>query len=673
MVFVLRQFHRWIGLAVCLFLISQGLTGATLVWKDDWLRALVPEARASVVSTTESFVLAARAAMKIPGARAMELAHPGLALHYVFLPKGGGLYIDQQGRPVANQVPGRFEHQLASFHAYLLLEHGIGGPIIGVLGVCLIFMSISGLIVWTSYRKSFRLRPLPASLARRDTLAAHRNFGVLVGVATLYMGCLGTGLAFREAILGGPMSPGSGHGPGPAARHVAGAPAPEIDWQKRLSALKTRFPDATPNLLFWLKGPSAPVLVTLRHGEAYRRGYTKAAVTADGKIINVRDARLQPWLVRAYDDFHSLHAAEVGGPAYKVVVSCIGLSLAFLGLTGGWSIMSKLADDLRRRRQRPGVAANAPLRLMVKDAHDVTGRVKRFELVSPDGSPLPPFTAGAHMDVRMPNGLIRSYSLLNPPSERHRYVIGVLRENSSRGGSAWMHDELSPGAEIEVEGPINNFELDDSAAEHLLIAGGIGITPLLSMAHALADKGARFRLLYCTRSRPEAAFADHIEEWFGVAAEFIHDDGIPGRGLDLSGRLAQRPDGAHLYVCGPRGFIDAARAAAEHWPPGTVHFEFFSAAAGDSTARDEPFDVELARSGRYLHVPANRSLLEVLRTDGMRVKTVCRAGVCGTCKTRVLAGVVDHRDEFLTDAERANWMQVCVSRAAPGQRLVLDL
>ncbi len=673
--FVLKQVHRWLGLAVCLFLIGQGLSGATLVWKDSWVTALTPEAQTQVVETPQAFAAAAESAIRMPGAQAIELAHPGLALNYVFfVPGGPGVYVDQQGRRAASQAAGGFEHKLASWHAYLLLKHGVGGPIVGVLGISLIIMSLSGLTVWTSYRRAFRLRLFPASLRRRDLLSAHRNLGVIIGVVVLYMGTLGTGLAFRDAIVGGPMGPG-GKRPPMMMRPVAGKPL-HVDWLRDFAALKQRFPDGTPNLLFFPKGPGGPLLVTLRHGEGYRRGYTRASVSAEGKVTVLRDSRAQPAVIRAYDNFHTLHSAEHSGPLYKALISVTGLMLALLGFTGGWSILSKLLGDVRGRERRGEAAPpGSSLRLLVKETRDMTARVKRIELVSADGAALPSFAAGAHIDVHLPNGLTRSYSLLNSPRERHRYLIGVLREQHSRGGSEWIHAGLAAGTEIVADGPTNDFPLDAAASEHLLIAGGIGITPLLSMATVLSEQHARFRLMYCTRTREDAAFADDIEDQFGDAVEFIHDGGVTERGLDLQALLAHRPEGAHLYVCGPRGLIDAARSASRHWPSSSVHVELFSAQRSGTAFvdGDAAFMVTLARDGRTLQVPANRSLLDTLTENGIQVKFVCREGVCGTCKTRVLAGAVDHRDECLTDEERGEWMEVCVSRAKSGERLVLDL
>jgi vanillate O-demethylase ferredoxin subunit len=312
-------------------------------------------------------------------------------------------------------------------------------------------------------------------------------------------------------------------------------------------------------------------------------------------------------------------------------------------------------------------------KLLVRSVADVTPKIRKFVLSAIDRGKLPRFSAGAHIDIQMNSDLARSYSLVNDPEDDSQYVIAVLREDGGRGGSLWMHTNVRPGDELSASMPSNNFPLHETANEHLLIAGGIGITPILSMAKRLLKIGAKFELHYCARSSTEAAFLEELQGPLSARTHTHWDDGIPEKGLNLALLLRLRRPGSHVYVCGPRGMIDAARAVTEHWPTGTVHFELFSSAprSDDAVAG---FEVEMARSGRVLFVPAHKSVLEVLEENGVKVKTVCRDGVCGTCKVRVLSGEVDHRDEVLDDEERKLVMQVCVSRARLGEkRLVLDL
>jgi vanillate O-demethylase ferredoxin subunit len=297
-----------------------------------------------------------------------------------------------------------------------------------------------------------------------------------------------------------------------------------------------------------------------------------------------------------------------------------------------------------------------------------------YELVRVDGAPLPPFEAGAHIDVHVGDKHVRQYSLCNAPRETHRYLIGVLRDSGSRGGSVAMHDMVSAGSTLTISAPKNHFPLVD-AARTLLIAGGIGITPILAMAEALAAKGALFEMHYCSRSLERTAFRERITaSGFSWQVHFHYDSGDAAQKLDLPALLAT-PSGTHLYVCGPSGFIECVRASARAhgWPEAQLHVEYFSGAVVD-TVGDQPFDVKLASSGQVLTVPAGRSVIQVLAEQGIDVPYSCEEGVCGTCLTRVLDGVPDHRDLYLTDEEHAanDQFTPCCSRAKTSL-LVLDL
>ncbi len=315
------------------------------------------------------------------------------------------------------------------------------------------------------------------------------------------------------------------------------------------------------------------------------------------------------------------------------------------------------------------------LMLKVERCDAVTARIRRIELRAADGGALPPFTAGAHIDLELPNGEQRSYSLLNDPGAPERYALGVLRERESRGGSVYMHDELKVGDIVAAALPSNDFALYEPAEISILIAGGIGVTPMMSMAARLTALGKDFTLHYCARSREEAAFVDELEALCGARLITHFDGGDPASGLDLKALLATRPAGAHVYVCGPLGFIRATIAATSDWPKGTLHYELFKGSAADLAPEitDEPFDIVLGRSGRRMTVPADQSILAVLKAGGVRVKTLCTSGRCGTCRVAYTSGKVDHRDDVLDDDERDEFLQVCVSRATPGETLTLDL
>jgi len=313
------------------------------------------------------------------------------------------------------------------------------------------------------------------------------------------------------------------------------------------------------------------------------------------------------------------------------------------------------------------------LNLEVASVTAITPSIRQIELTSAQA--LPPFTAGAHIDLGLGNGLERSFSMLNDPAETHRYVIAVLRETDSRGGSVWVHDHLRPGDRLTSSAPINNFPLNEAGETHILIAGGIGITPLKAMAHRLVACGANFALHYCARDEGRAAYRNDLRALAGDRLRVYLDGGDIARGLDVGKLLATRPSAAHVYVCGPAGLIRAVREVARDWPKGTVHYELFRGSEADIAPRstDQPFEITLARTGKTLTVPADRSILAVLRANGIKVKTLCTEGVCGTCRVRLLGGKADHRDEVLTDEQREREIQVCVSRAMPGETLILDL
>jgi len=306
-----------------------------------------------------------------------------------------------------------------------------------------------------------------------------------------------------------------------------------------------------------------------------------------------------------------------------------------------------------------------------REAQDICS----FELIDPDGRLLPPFSAGAHIDVHVRPGVIRQYSLCSGVDERQRYLIAVLRDPSSRGGSRAMHEELQPGDVVQISQPRNHFGLA-SAERSLLLAGGIGITPILCMTEHLARRGADFELHYCTRSPERTAFREHItNSSFADRVHFHFDSGSAEQRLDIAVLLARPAAHTHIYVCGPTPFIDIARATAtaSGWAPSNVHFELFSAAP-TVAGNNEAFEVQIARTGEIYAIPPDRTVLDVLREQGMSVPSSCEQGICGACLTGVLSGVPDHRDHFLTDAEHAQntHFTPCCSRAR-SPRLVLDL
>lgn len=314
----------------------------------------------------------------------------------------------------------------------------------------------------------------------------------------------------------------------------------------------------------------------------------------------------------------------------------------------------------------------AVLDLVVADTTEVAEDIRAFRLVPADGAPLPPFTPGAHVVLRGRRAdgapAARAYSLVGDPADRAAYSVAVLRKGE-HGVSAWLHAQAS-GTRLQVEAPRNDFPLAE-AAEHVLVAGGIGITPILAMARGLAASGAAFAVHYAARSPARMAFREEMRAIAG--ARLTTWPGSAGARLDIPAAIGSWQAGRHLYVCGPRGMIEATRAAARAhgWPVAAVHFETFGAA---TISRERGFTVELARSRKCVEIAPGQSILERLFAVGVMPSFDCRRGECGACLTRVMAGEPDHRDTCLTEAERAagEFMAVCVSRSR-SDRLVLDL
>lgn len=299
-----------------------------------------------------------------------------------------------------------------------------------------------------------------------------------------------------------------------------------------------------------------------------------------------------------------------------------------------------------------------------------------FELVEVNGRALPAFSAGSHIDVQAADGVVRQYSLCNDPKETHRYLIAVLKDANTRGGSKAMHERVNVGDVLSISTPKNHFPLAHEAKRSLLLAGGIGVTPILCMAERLAVTGADFEMHYCTRSPDRMAFRQRIAAApYAPRVQCHFDDGDASQKLDIAALLREPQPGVHLYVCGPKGFMDAVlfTARAQGWPEAQLHYEFFGAEVVKS-ADDASFEVRLASSGKVVVVPGDKTVVQALAAAGVEVQTSCEQGVCGTCLTRVLEGVPDHKDMYLTPEEQAanDQFTPCCSRSKTPV-LVLDL
>ncbi|RRV42710.1 PDR/VanB family oxidoreductase [Pseudomonas sp. p106] len=312
---------------------------------------------------------------------------------------------------------------------------------------------------------------------------------------------------------------------------------------------------------------------------------------------------------------------------------------------------------------------------VVVSRNDEAQGICSFELAAADGSPLPPFSAGAHIDVHLPDGLVRQYSLCNHPAERHRYLIGVLNDPASRGGSRSLHQQVQAGHRLRISAPRNLFPLAQGARRSLLFAGGIGITPLLCMAEQLACNGDDFELHYCARSSDRAAFVERLRAAPFADRLFVHFDEQPETALDIAQVLGNPQGDVHLYVCGPGGFMQHVLDTAKQlgWQQANLHREYF-AAAPVANSDDGSFSVQVGSTGQVFEVPADQSVVQVLERHGIEIAVSCEQGICGTCLTRVLQGTPEHRDLFLTEQEQAlnDQFTPCCSRAKT-PLLVLDL
>jgi vanillate O-demethylase ferredoxin subunit len=304
-----------------------------------------------------------------------------------------------------------------------------------------------------------------------------------------------------------------------------------------------------------------------------------------------------------------------------------------------------------------------------------TPEILSFELAHPAGRALPPYQAGAHIDVHMPGGFMRQYSLARAHAETapSTYLIGVKREAESRGGSASMHARVREGDLLPVSVPRNTFPVHAEARRHLLLAGGIGMTPLLAMAQALARRRADFELCLFVRSEDHLAFAEALRAPLLAPHVRLHFDAAGAvQKIDLRQLLAEYREGSHLYICGPGGFMQAVRAAAAHWPEEALHAEYFAAPAEAVTGSGKPFQLRLARRGITLPVAADQSAVDALHAFGIDIPVSCEQGLCGTCVVGAEGSGAEHRDFCLTRGERATKVALCCSRAR-GEELVLDL
>lgn len=648
------QLHRWSGLSAGLLFVVVAGTGAALAFRTQLEPVLVPALLAGspcmAPPSLDALVASARAASPAGGALTMaRLYDDPRAAARVRLSDGEWIYVD----PCSARVTGKQAlyggpfGQLARLHIF---EYS-GAPDLVAGSFALLFALATlggGVVAW---------RPCALALARSSLAfrrGVHRGLSMYAAPLLLASAVSGMAMAFHWA-QSGPHAASVDDGPSlPLAQLLARAQAVLPQARK----IQIRFPaGATDPVVFEIIAADAP------HANAF--SYVHLDPTS-GTVL-----RYVPY--QANTASHKLHLLAagfhygwVGGLAGQLLLLAGALSVPVLAYTG-------IASYLRTRRRRS--QAGRMTLFVTKKTAEAEG-ICSFELAAPGGKALPPYAAGAHLDVHVRPGMVRQYSLCGDPADRHRYLIAVQRAEDSRGGSVAMHDELPEGGELVVGAPRNHFPLVQSARSSLLFAGGIGVTPILAMAENLASTGADFHMHYCARSPERSAFRERIaRSHYAQRVSFHFGEGPQGRRIDLPAVLAGPDPHTHLYVCGPAGFMDAVLAAAraQGWSEEQLHREYFAGTAQDK-AGDKAFDVRIASSGQIVHVARSMSVIEALGKAGIEVPVSCLQGVCGTCVTRVLEGEPDHRDLVLTPAQKArnDRFTPCCSRARSAM-LTLDL
>jgi len=305
---------------------------------------------------------------------------------------------------------------------------------------------------------------------------------------------------------------------------------------------------------------------------------------------------------------------------------------------------------------------------------DVARDTKIYSFSRLDGAKLPAYAPGAHIDLHLPNGLVRQFSLVVPDSDPEKYVVGVKRDAASRGGSRYIIDEMRVGDQIKISPPRNNFPLIENAEHVVLFAGGIGITPIWCMVQQLAALKRSWKLYYSCRSHQDMAFLEELKKLDPQSVHLHFDDETDGKFIDLQAAIAESPQGAHLYCCGPNPMLKAFETAAASWPRSNIHIEYFTPKDDGTTGHMGGFWVELARSGEEYFIPEGKKVLEVLYEAGIDVDYSCELGICGACETRVISGIPEHHDSVLSEEEQATNEKVMICCCGcKSERLVLDM
>lgn len=679
---LLLQVHRYSGLTIGLVILLMAVTGVSIVYRPELepvlnrelltvptcadrvpLDTLVANASSSRPSATLDYV---RIIAGKPEAPRMPSAMVRFTdQHFVYLNPCTGAVLGDRARY------GGLLGAIEQVHRFRFMKNGslITGTSAILFGSLLL---VGGLVLWwprtrSGWRHAFTLRPGAARTV--SSFHLHRVAGVCASVVLLSMVLSGLPQAFDWYAHGVYAIAGS---PAPAKPPKSAAPASgatRLPLDTFWHTAQTLSPAPQDAMLHIPQKARAPVDMYLIDRDApHPNARTMLFMDAyTGKVLSFTPYAQSSLGHKLYFWMLSWHTGLVGGVFGKLLLMFGALCVPVLAYTG-------IRNYLRRLR-RPA-SNHGRLRMRVARKTAEADGVCALELVHPAGKNLPRFSAGAHINVHINGGLVRQYSLCNDPWERHRYQIAVLRTEPSRGGSMAMHERIQEGDLLEIGAPVNRFALEESAPRSLLLAGGIGITPILSMAERLAQCGADFEMHYCARSRSRAAFLQRLSKAsFARRVTCYFSDGPVDQRIDIGCVLDSQPAGTHLYVCGPGGFIHAALSAARQrgWPEQQLHCERF-ASDTEQLAEARAFNVQLASTGEIYRIPQDKTVTALLAEHGIQIPTACESGVCGTCVTRVIAGDVEHRDCVLTDAQRARdaHFTPCCSRAK-SDLLVLDI
>ena len=641
----LLQLHRWTGLTVGLVVLMLAFTGAVNSFRPA-LEPVVARELLTVPTCSERVPLDELAER----ARA---AHPGGQLDYIRVTAGepGALrmpaarvrfadpqddvYLDPCTGRVLGERPryGGFFARVEQLHILRYAENGVVRSITGVCAIAFAIVLVAGgIALWWPRRGGVlrSLRTRPGLKGRARLMDLHKTAGLYASAVLLMLVATGLPLSFewyRDGVyrIAGSALPDKA----PLSKPQPGVPRLSMQafWQ-RVQALE---PDAADALLKFPKGKNAPLEgFSLTRDAPHPNARTLFALDAyTGQVLSHTPYPASSAGHKLYFWMLSLHTGQVGGAAGQALLLAGVLMVPLLAYTGA-------ASFLRRRR----VAAERPIPVRVHRIVTEAQDVKSFELVSATGEPLPPFAPGAHIDLTIEPGLVRPYSLCGDSRDRSRYLIAVKRVADSRGGSRALHERIAEGDLLTVGRPRHHFGLQSDARHHVLIAGGIGITPLLAMARHLASQPASFEMHLFVRRPEQAAFRDLLAgEPLRGKVRFHHGverERLPERLLEI---LLPRPDGATLYLCGPRPFMDVAMdVAAQNWPRHAIRLEHFRPDPAAAAGERRPFEIELARDGRVLAVPACKSILQVLDEHGIAHMRSCEQGVCGSCMAAVLGG-----------------------------------